>query len=258
MQKIAVVTVCYNAINELKLTVNSVQSQNHAEIVHIIIDGASTDGTVPWLELEQANSEFWLSEPDLGIYDAMNKSLKFIQESDWVIFLNAGDSFASNDVIKKLLPVMERTNVDFIFGSVQVVVDPDTGSSVNYKARLNSKDQMPGCHQSCLVRRGILNCLGFNINYKIAADLEIWQRATVELKSQTTVSDITIARVAPEGYSARNELILRSEYHKIIAQYRSRFRADYWLVRRILVANIKKIFSYAAKRCDVIGCHSIV
>src|SRR5438477_1801718 len=91
--QVAVVTVCRNALADLKLTVASVQGQTFMRLLHIVVDGASTDGTTAFLRDNAALFHVASSEPDNGIYDAMNKAIAFCPESAWVVFLNAGDWF---------------------------------------------------------------------------------------------------------------------------------------------------------------------
>jgi glycosyltransferase involved in cell wall biosynthesis len=95
---ISVVTVVYNDFNGLKKTVSSVESQLYSNIEYLIIDGASTDGTKEYLENYMIQGK-WISRPDKGIYDAMNKGID-LANGDFIIFMNAGDSFYSNNTIQ--------------------------------------------------------------------------------------------------------------------------------------------------------------
>src|SRR3569833_2200551 len=100
--KVSVITVCYNASLNIELTVNSVLNQDYPNIEYIIIDGGSTDGTVEIIKKYETKISKWLSEPDKGIYDAMNKGIK-IATGDRIYFLGAGD---------ELLNVMDKV-VDY-------------------------------------------------------------------------------------------------------------------------------------------------
>ena len=95
---VTVVTVCRNVKSSLEKTMNSLLHQSYAHIDYVIIDGASTDGTPEMLG--KTEGVRWLSEPDMGIYDAMNKGIR-MAEGEWVIFMNAGDVFASDDTLSK-------------------------------------------------------------------------------------------------------------------------------------------------------------
>lgn len=100
--KVSVVTVCYNSANEIEKTMQSVFSQDYHNIEYIIIDGDSNDGTVDVIKKYASRISKWISEPDKGIYDAMNKGIE-IATGDWIIFLNAGDYYHSNDVFSRFI-----------------------------------------------------------------------------------------------------------------------------------------------------------
>ena len=110
---VTVVTVCRNVKSSLEKTMNSLLHQSYAHIDYVIIDGASTDGTPEMLG--KTEGVRWISEPDMGIYDAMNKGIR-MAEGEWVIFMNAGDVFASDDTLSKVFSV-ER-DADVIYGDV--------------------------------------------------------------------------------------------------------------------------------------------
>ena len=112
--KVSVITVCYNAIHGIEKTVQSVLSQSYDDIEYIIIDGCSTDGTIDVLRKYTDQIAFFLSEPDDGIYDAMNKGVR-AATGEWIIFLNAGDTFASDDAIKDSLSI-DTEGIDVIYG----------------------------------------------------------------------------------------------------------------------------------------------
>ena len=99
MDKVTVVTVARNACDALRKTMASVMSQTYADLEYIIVDGASSDGTLELLE--HAKGIRWISEPDKGIYDAMNKGVA-MSTGQWIIFMNAGDTFASDDALEKV------------------------------------------------------------------------------------------------------------------------------------------------------------
>ena len=99
--KFTIITVTYNAAHWLERTILSILSQSYPNIEYIIIDGASTDGTIGLIKQYAPGISFWISEPDQGIYDAMNKGLQHAT-GDYVWFLNAGDTFPNADTLQRI------------------------------------------------------------------------------------------------------------------------------------------------------------
>lgn len=153
MQTIFVITVCRNAASLLEETIQSVLSQTYQNIKYIIIDGASTDGTVDIIKKYEDRLALWISEPDKGIYDAMNKGLAKARElgSDgWVNFMNAGDIYISNEIVDSIFS-KEKYESNKISMISEKEFNPDDESS---------------SFQSYFVRIGDWK---YDIKYKIAA-----------------------------------------------------------------------------------------
>ena len=165
---ISVVTICYNAKNDLEKTILSVLSQTYQDIEYIIIDGGSTDGTVDIIHKYSERLFYWISEPDKGIYDAMNKGMDRATGS-WINFMNAGDTFCDNEVIKNIFGYNDLSDYSVIYGDCYV-------SKLNQLQYLKASSmkkvhvQMPFCHQSSFIRKTRLR---FSIDLKIAADYQM-------------------------------------------------------------------------------------
>lgn len=114
--KFSIITVCFNNRAGLEKTIKSVICQTYKDYEFIIIDGGSEDGTRELLEQYDDHIDFWCSEPDKGIYNAMNKGVTHAH-GDYVIFMNSGDFFFNNDVLKKIAQI--DTNADIIAGNVK-------------------------------------------------------------------------------------------------------------------------------------------
>ena len=118
--KISIITVVWNNINTINDTINSVLSQNYNNIEYIIIDGGSTDGTLSLLKSRSDQLSVLISEPDKGIYDAMNKGIK-VAKGDVIGFLNSDDFYFNDEVIKKVAkefvkdPFLEASYADLIY-----------------------------------------------------------------------------------------------------------------------------------------------
>lgn len=229
---IAVITVSWNALADLQATCASVQAQQYEPLLHVVVDGGSCDGTREWLESRREQFAIAICEPDHGIYDAMNKALDRCPPVDWVIFLNAGDVFSSNQLLELLHPVLLQ-DTDFVFGDV-TIRSTNGRSARTFKARLRARTEMPGCHQSCLVRAELMKSLHFDQSYKVAGDFECWLRATHKHGGRSGFFDGVIACIAPEGFSAHNEALLQKDYVRAISTHVGGGAATAWLCKRKL------------------------
>lgn len=124
--KISVVTVCFNAASILERTILSVLNQAYNNIEYIIIDGSSTDGSVDIIKKYSDRIAYWVSEPDKGIYDAMNKGIK-VATGEWINFMNAGDTFCNENVLSAIFNSYKYEDVDVIYGN-SILID-DIGQS---------------------------------------------------------------------------------------------------------------------------------
>lgn len=111
--KISIITICYNSSKTIERTILSVLGQTYQNYEYIVIDGGSTDGTVDILR-KYSRKINWISEPDNGIYDAMNKGIR-ISKGEWLNFMNAGDRFASNDVLEKIFCYEYPEDIKFLY-----------------------------------------------------------------------------------------------------------------------------------------------
>lgn len=160
---VTVVTVCRNNLPALQVTMQSVAEQTYANIEYLIIDGASTDGTAQMLAEYQGRLSRWISEPDKGIYDAMNKAIG-MATGDWIIFMNAGDTFASSDVLSRVFSCSHE--VDVIYGDVV------KGEQLKYAEPPHNAHRMYFCHQSALVRTECLRQYPFDTRHRMSADFK--------------------------------------------------------------------------------------
>lgn len=179
MRAVFVITVCRNAETMIEETIKSVLSQTYANVKYLIVDGASTDGTVDIIKKYQDKLTYWTSEPDKGIYDAMNKGLaiarKFSESNDncWVNFMNAGDTFADENV---LFDIFQGKQYDgFVIGGHANLDYPDHTEILNAQDPETTRYQLPYCHQSSFVKLSIGNNQWlFDTKYKIAADYKVF------------------------------------------------------------------------------------
>ena len=120
--KVSIITVCFNAVAHIDETLRSVVMQDHRDIEHIVIDGGSADGTQAKIERSREVLAHVVSEPDAGVYDAMNKGLR-LATGEVIAFVNAGDMIARRDVVSSMVKEFAKGDVDVIYGDA-LMVDP--------------------------------------------------------------------------------------------------------------------------------------
>ena len=166
--RVVVVTVCYNARKEIEQTLRSVVAQDYPNMEYIVVDGGSKDGTVDVLRKYDAKISRWVSESDRGIYDAMNKGVRLAEgDAGWVIFMNAGDTFCSSDVISRMFSKPVEDGVGLLYGNV-VWPTPWGTLKKNCEPRAGEAEHL--CHQCIFARMDLMKNIGFDLAYRVAAD----------------------------------------------------------------------------------------
>lgn len=172
MIKLSIITVVYNACNDLIKTIDSIKSQKNKDFEYIVIDGKSTDGTVDIIKKENIINKY-ISEKDNGIYDAMNKGIK-LASGEMILFLNAGDVLYDEYVTDKAINIFKKSKIDVAYGDVllennkmNIIKTQPKCLDIKYLYTNNL------CHQSVFFNKKLFNDIGeFNINEKIFADYE--------------------------------------------------------------------------------------
>lgn len=179
--KVTIITVCFNSEETIADTIKSVISQNYSNIEHIVVDGASNDKTLEIVRMFPDNEVLIVSEPDRGIYDAMNKGIS-LATGDIVGFLNADDFYADDNVIQEIVNVFSDSTIEACYSDL-VYVDKDNINTVvrywksrHYRDGLFSKGWVPP-HPTFFTRRELYDRLGdFDLTFPIAADFELMLR----------------------------------------------------------------------------------
>ncbi len=174
-QKISVITVCFNSLEMLKKTMQSVDSQTYTNYEYIVIDGNSTDGTLDFLKNYEGKLTKYVSESDQGIYDAMNKGVK-MSSGDYVIFLNAGDLFADATTLEKIFK-------DKIYDSDVIYGDVIKNGKIKPAEKPHNAHKMYFCHQSCFTKLTCLRQFPFDTKYKMSADFNFFKILTLNNKT---------------------------------------------------------------------------
>jgi glycosyltransferase involved in cell wall biosynthesis len=188
---ISIVTVTFNAEKYIDQCIASVKNQSYPNIEHIIIDGGSTDETIA--KLEKSNVKFWISEPDKGIYDAMNKSIKYTN-GDWILFLGADDTlFAGFSELCELL-----LDKNTIYYGQSLLNEKILGGEFDaYRlAKFNI------CHQCIFYPKAVFQKYQFNLAYKIRADHDLNIRCFADPEFNFKYYPILVSRFAAGGFSS--------------------------------------------------------
>lgn len=207
--KISVITATYNSAKTISDCISSVQNQNYPDIEHIIIDGASRDKTIEIINSQPNRVKKIISEPDSGMYNAMNKGIR-LSSGDIVGILNSDDFFCDRDVIEKIVKAFEGTSIDAIYGDVQFI-NPDNineivrfYSSKNFNLKKFRFGFMPA-HPSFYVRRKYFEMLGYyKEDYKIAADYELLIRFLFVNKLRFRYLEMPFVSMRPGGISTKS------------------------------------------------------
>jgi len=178
---ISIVTVAYNAAQTIRCTLDSIAAQSYPEIEHIIVDGASTDDTLDVIKHHGRRVSRVISEPDRGIYDAMNKGIR-LATGDVVGILNADDQYANTDVLSRIAHIMSADSLDALYGDVSFF---SSGNPELTTRRYRSHWFAPGrigwgwmpAHPSLFLRRSVFDRYGlYRTDFRIAGDFEFVAR----------------------------------------------------------------------------------
>ncbi len=231
---ITVITVVYNGAKYLEETILSVINQTYPNVEYIIIDGGSTDGTPDIIKKYEDYIDYWVSEKDKGIYDAMNKGIDLIQGQAH-LYLNSGDYFVGDviNIAPKSYPVFYKVKYYNIFGKLQ---------TIRFK---NYKLQLPNCHQGILFESKNIK---FNTKYKISADLQYYYDHGYKNKYFYKVTPGYIY-FDNNGINKKNIKMREVEIAKIILKYNGIF----WCIIFIIKAIIKVIITYIIKKIITSG-----
>jgi len=169
--KISIITICFNDRDGLEDTIASVAELEYKAIEYVVVDGGSTDGTLELIKSKAGLVTKYLSEPDRGIYDAMNKGLQ-ISEGDYVIFMNAGDRFVNKQTLNMLSGSFLAASPYVIYGDHLVIGAQRNNGYRKAMSIHNIHKGMICCHQSMLFSRSCFGQRGFSCEYGPSGDYE--------------------------------------------------------------------------------------
>jgi len=240
---VTIITVVYNSEHLIEKTICSVINQTCSDYEYIIVDGGSKDNTVAIIRRYEESISKWISEPDQGIYDAMNKGLR-MATGKYVWFINSGDAIYDSYVIEKLRDFSLSKDPDVMYGDTMLIKESGTHlglrsvqttrklpESLRFKSMING---MVVSHQSFIPKIGLTG--EYNLIYKCSADLD-WVirclgKAETILNTQMTLSAYLIG-----GYSGNNQKVSWKERWDIYIRYYGPI-ATLWAHLRIIGRNV--------------------
>ena len=223
MIKVSVITVVYNGLELLPGTMESVWAQTYPHIEYIIIDGNSTDGTRELIEQHSVKINHWVSEPDRGLYDAMNKGIQ-AATGDFLWFVNAGDRIFAPDTLEKVVQAC-TPETDVLYGEVMLVNDDRSHLGTRSELTTQKPPQnltwrslkygMCVCHQGFLPRREIAPAYALD---NLSADIE-WVIRCLQKARKTTRTDQILAEYLTGGLSKQRHRAGLTGRYKILQKY---------------------------------------
>lgn len=211
--KISIVTVSFNCVNDIEATILSVLEQEYSNIEYIIIDGGSIDGTVDIINKYSDRIDYFISEKDSGIYDAMNKGIRFAT-GNWVNFMNAGDTFVNKNVLNNIT-FDQYSSYALLYGNKMekdIVMYP-------MSIEVLKSGIIMACHQSMFFNKSILKSeLIYDTKYLIYGDYELVNKIFYN-KYKIKYLDIEIANFAGDGISSVVSTQKRKDKYYIVNKY---------------------------------------
>lgn len=240
--KISVITVCFNAQNEIEQTINSVLSQTYKNLEFIIIDGASSDATLDIIKKYRDNIDVLVSEKDDGIFYAMNKGIS-CAKGDLLVFINAGDSFYSDNSLEQSVHyIKKKPKARIFFGDINVIEE----NGVQWIKTFRDTDKLTLisnclCHQSVFTRRNLFEKIGgFDENYPVISEHDFNLRAIIQHKARAQYIPVIVSNFSMGGDSTA----------------RHRIKNTSWIIQNMAVKNYGK-FNYKLFRLIVLTLRSI-
>ncbi len=216
---ISIITVTYNCANYLEQTIESVVNQTANIYEIVIIDGGSTDDTVEVIKKYESHISYWISEPDRGIYDAMNKGIA-ASKGKFLLFLNAGDTLHNHNTLLSI-PFKENMNADIFYGESMIVDAESKPLGLRHKKLphdLNWKHFKKGmvvCHQAILIHRDIAP--SYDLKYYYSADIE-WVLKSLKLSDHIIYTKSIISNFVEGGFSNQNKIKSWLDRFKILKE----------------------------------------
>jgi glycosyltransferase involved in cell wall biosynthesis len=241
--KLTIITVNYNNREGLQKTISNVFNQTWKAFEYIVIDGGSTDGSLELLDSYGKKIDYWISELDKGVYNAMNKAIQKAS-GEYLLFLNSGDNFYGDEVLEKNQDLI--SNFDLIYFNLEVI--EDTKTYIKEYPKILSfayfvKDTLP--HPATFIKKDLFQKVGFyKEDFKIVSDWKFFLDAVCKYKATYLYVDKTLSVFYRDGMSSKpeNKNVIYSEKQQVLESDYKPFLQDLddVLYYRDLVETLKK------------------
>jgi glycosyltransferase involved in cell wall biosynthesis len=211
MRKLSIISINYNNKAGLQRTIDSVLCQTWKDFEWIIIDGGSTDGSKELIEKNQQHFTYWCSEPDNGVYHAMNKGVSHAS-GEYVNFMNSGDAFYDKGVLQKIVDL--NSQADIISG--KAVHTDSLKPLFRYNGSLLMQLYVTTIsHQGAFIKKSLLNKYPYDENFKIVSDWKFWLQTIIWGDAKVQDTDILVAKYDLTGISSEMSPIHIYEREKV-------------------------------------------
>lgn len=225
--KLTIITVNYNNINGLKKTVESVINQTWKAFEFVVIDGGSIDGSMPYIKSQKHHFDYWSSEPDTGIYNAMNKGIK-VAKGEYLFFLNSGDDFINSQSLETIFYCL--TGEDVVYFNINRI-NEDAIYLKKLPETLTFKflhEDLPP-HQSTFIKKALFETVGgYDENLKIVSDWKFLILALCKFNASYKHVDDVFTNFYEGGISSSTHsyTLIKEERSKVLEQEFSVFMQD--------------------------------
>jgi glycosyltransferase involved in cell wall biosynthesis len=238
MPKLSIITINYNNLDGLKKTIESVSSQTCKEFEYLIIDGGSTDGSVAYIESKSDAIDYWISEPDKGIYNAMNKGIE-LATGEYILFINSGDHLFSDKAVKSAEKYLQ--SYDVIYFNLQIISEDKRFKIHSLPDKLKFSDFFIDSwpHPSTFTKRELFDKVGlYDENLKIFSDWKFMILALFKYQCSYLKVDEILSTFYLGGVSSQTDLF--GERNQVLKEFFNGYVLDYeelYFNRKIVSAN---------------------
>ena len=221
LPKISIITIVYNGVSTIEKTIKSIAAQSYPNVEYIVVDGGSNDGTIDIVKNYSNSVSKWVSEPDKGIYDAMNKGIT-LSSGDYLWFINSGDEVYAPDTLQRIFNPNNSPFHDIYYGDT-VMIDSEGKEIGNRRltppSSLSWRDFRNGMlvsHQSIIVSKKVAST--YNTRYKFSADFE-WCLLAMKKADRVINTHQILSRFLDGGITKQNITAGLKERFRIMSHY---------------------------------------